>query len=138
MGLPGPHLAGVVAAPSGEGVLEGLAALARLGEPPPAGGPDHGVVVPVEDADADAVQLLVAGEFELEDVAALVGSAGFRALGVDDELGERGEAGAVVDPVDDHPLLLSGGQGHREREAEGEEHARHEDDEQREQTGAHG
>ncbi len=137
VGLPGPHLGGVVAAPPGQGLFEGPAALALRRELPPAGGPDHGVVVAVENADPDAVQLLVAGEFELEGVAPVGGAGGPGAFGVDDELGEGGEAGAVVDPVHDHALLLAGGQAHGEREAEGEQHARHEDDEQREQPGAH-
>lgn len=127
-----------MAAAPGEGLLEGPTPLSRLGELPPAGSADHGVVVAVEDADADAVQLLVAGEFQLEGLAALVGAGGTGALGVDDELGEGREAGAVVDPVDHHPLLLGGGQADGEREAEREQHPRHEDDEEREQPGAHG
>ncbi len=77
---------------------------------------------------------MVAGEFAAERDVPLVGPEAALA----DELGEGGEARGVVEPVDDDPLLFGGGEAGGEREAQGEQHAGHEDDEQREESGAHG
>ena len=136
--LPGQDLRGVVAAPAGECLAECLVALAAARDVPPPGSPGHGRAVPVEDAGADAVEVVVALEFgpQGDQPAALALPVGGRGAG-GDVLGERGEARGVVDPVDDEPLLVGRRHAAGERETEGEEHTGHEDDEQGKQSGAH-
>lgn len=84
-------------------------------------------------AGADVVHRGVELQVGLEGTAALLAVRG----GVGDGLRQGGETCGVVDPVDHQALLLGGGHADREREAEGEQDGGHQDDEQREQTGAH-
>ncbi|GAA3041986.1 hypothetical protein GCM10020000_21100 [Streptomyces olivoverticillatus] len=121
-----------MAAASGERLQEGVPALARGRQDPVGRGDAQRLAASGEDSGPDVVQVLISGEFGLERPQALVVVAvlgRLEGLGAD-ELGEGGEAGGVVDPVDDHPLLLYGGHARGEREAEREQDAGHEDDEQ--------
>lgn len=82
---------------------------------------------------ADVVHRGVDLQVGLEGAAALLAVRG----GVGDGLCQGGEPCGVVDPVDHQTLLFGRRHTDRERQAEGEQDGGHQDDEQREQTGAH-
>ncbi len=133
--VPGPDLVRVVAAAAGQRLAEGLAPSPSRGRAIPAGRRPSGCRRgrrrrPGCRRGRSSARVRSAGCAPRSSLCAA-------AAGRRDELGEGGEAGGVVDPVDDHPLLLRTGHADGQREAEREQHAGHEDDEQREQSGAH-
>ncbi len=119
--------------PAEQGFAEGVPSLPLVRQDPAVRRLGEGPVVPVEDAGPDPVHRVVGLEFGLQDPPPLVRA--FDRLA--DELGECGEAGRVVDAVDDDALLFGGGHPDGEREPQGEQHGGHEDDEQGKQAGAH-